>query len=97
MYSLPTQRGSGSCSLRRTLMSVSAVVDDAGVPNTPDVLNANRIVWEQSISQKWWHNAHEKASQPLAFSNAAGRPRAPVQDALFWFRFNNLLLGVGSG
>jgi len=25
------------------------------------------------------------------------RPRAPVQDALFWFRFNNLLLGVGSG
>jgi RES domain len=67
-------------------MSVSAVVDEAGVPNTPDVLDSNRIVWEQSMSQKWWHNAHEKASQPLAFSNAAGRfsdPALPFKTLYF--------------
>ena len=67
-------------------MSVSAFVDDEGVPNTPCVLDSNCIVWGQLISQKWWHNAHEKASQPLAFSNAAGRfsdPGLPFKTLYF--------------
>ena len=66
----------------QTHMSASGVADDAGVPDSPGVLESTRIVWEKSISKKWWHNAHEKASTPLAFSNSTGRfsdPKLPFK------------------
>jgi len=68
----------------------ASAVDDASAPNTPGVLDSTHIVWEKSIYKNWWHNTHEKASTPSAFSNAAGRfshPKLP---------FKTLYLGSNS-
>jgi len=60
----------------------ASTADDAGAPNPPGVLNPTGIIWAKAIEKKWWRNAHEKASGPLAFSNADGRfshPRLPFK------------------
>ena len=78
-----------SCLLLRTPMSASEV-DDAGAPNTPGVLDSTHVVWEKSIDNNWWHNTHEKAPTPLAFSNADGRFSHPK------LAFKTLYLGSNS-
>jgi hypothetical protein len=64
--------------------------DDAGAPNTPGALDPTRIVWEKSISKRWWRNTHKRASAPLEFSNAAGRFSHPT------LPFKTLYLGSNS-
>ena len=66
---------------------MSASAADAGVPNSPGVLDSTYIIWEKLIPKEWWRNTHERASNPLAFSNAAGRFSHPS------LPFNTLYLG----
>jgi hypothetical protein len=67
------------------LPSETAPVVDAGNPNSPGAVDPDHIVWTKSVPKKWCRNAHEKASTPLAFSNATGRfsdPKLPF-DTLY--------------
>jgi hypothetical protein len=63
---------------------------DAGTANLPGALDADRIIWAKKVEKKWWRNAHEKAPEPLAFSNAAGRFSHPA------LPFKTLYLGTDS-
>jgi hypothetical protein len=69
------------------LPSETAPVVDAGKPNSPGAVDPDHIVWTKSVPKKWWRNAHEKASTPLAFSNATGRFSDPT------LPFDTLYLG----
>lgn len=63
---------------------------DTGTANLPGALDPDRILWAKEVEKKWWRNAHEKAPQPLAFSNAAGRFSHPT------LPFKTLYLGTDS-
>ena len=63
---------------------------DAGTANLPSVLNSDRIIWAEETEKKWWRNAHEKAPDPLEFSNAPGRFSDPT------LPFKTLYLGTES-
>jgi RES domain len=58
-------------------MSASAG-DDHGVPNIPDRIDPASVVWESTVQKNWWRNAHQKAPDPLQFSNADGRFSHPT-------------------
>lgn len=52
--------------------------DDPGVPNIPDHIDPASVVWESTVQKNWWRNAHQKATDPLQFSNADGRFSHPT-------------------
>jgi hypothetical protein len=58
-------------------MSASAG-DDPGAPNTPDPIDPALVAWESTVRKNWWRNAHQKAPDPLEFSNAVGRFSHPT-------------------
>jgi RES domain len=63
---------------------------DAGTANLPGALDRDRIDWAKEVELKWWRNAHEKAPDPLEFSNGAGRFSHPTMP------FKALYLGTDS-
>ena len=58
-------------------MSASAG-DDPGIPNAPGSIDPASVVWESTVQKNCWRNAHQKAPDPLQFSNADGRFSHPT-------------------